>query len=282
MSIRTTFLWIMIASFAVTALVGIVVILLPDLIGRDEEVLLTALLLGLYSLPPLGCSIVIGRGRRVPFMWAGILASTLAWCLWVPMIWGNPYNWDFFGVDWDVVFFKTGFTLTFIALWVVHFGLIDMLRLDRHAFRTVRRATLIITGVLVWIGILTMWFEIDAEWLFRGIGVLGILTACGTVVTPILALIELLQRRTGGETVPSRIAIEVRCPRCGEMQSMKSGANTCANCKLRIRIEVEEPRCTCGYLLYQLHGDQCPECGRAIPADQRWAAQTVDGDHSTP
>ncbi len=273
MTTRTAFLWIMIVSFALTALVGIVVILLPDLIARDEEVLLTALLLGLYSLPPLACSIVIGRGRRVPFMWLGVVAAPLAWIVWMPMIWGSPYSWDTLGLDWDQLIFKIGFPATFIALWVMHFGLLDVLRLDHSAFRIVRIATWWCAGMLTWIGATMVWFEWFEEWLARLIGILAILVSCGTIITPILAILDLIKRRTTGESVPSRIAVEVRCPRCQTMQAMKSGANTCINCRLRIHLEVEEPRCACGYLLYQLHGDQCPECGRAIPEDQRWAVQ---------
>lgn len=277
MTTRTAFLWIMIVSFAVTALVGIVVILLPDMIGPDEEVLVTALLLGLYSLPPLACSIVIGRGRLVPFMWIGVVAAPIAWLMWMPLVWGSPYSWTFLGIDWSEFLFKVGFPATFIALWITHYGLLDLLRLDHHIHRLVRTGSRWCAGLITWIGIFAIWFEWEEEWLARLIGVLAILVSCGSVITPILALLEFIKRRTTGDTVPARIAIDVRCPRCQTMQTMKAGANTCTNCKLRMQIEVEEPRCACGYLLYQLHGDHCPECGRAIPEDQRWAMQ---GDQS--
>ena len=51
-----------------------------------------------------------------------------------------------------------------------------------------------------------------------------------------------------------------------------TGHAKCGSCGLRIRITVEEPRCSCGYLLYRLEGDTCPECGREIPEQDRWAA----------
>ena len=40
-------------------------------------------------------------------------------------------------------------------------------------------------------------------------------------------------------------------------------------------IEFEEPRCDCGYLLYRLVGDTCPECGRAVPLSSRWVEPTL-------
>ena len=50
-----------------------------------------------------------------------------------------------------------------------------------------------------------------------------------------------------------------------------TGPARCAECGLHITISVEEPRCTCGYLLYHLESDQCPECGRTIDEADRWA-----------
>ena len=37
-----------------------------------------------------------------------------------------------------------------------------------------------------------------------------------------------------------------------------------------MKIEIEEPRCACGYLLYRLEGDSCPECGAMVTAGVSW------------
>ena len=54
------------------------------------------------------------------------------------------------------------------------------------------------------------------------------------------------------------------CPRCGTQQRFARGTSKCAECGLRVIVEFEEPRCACGYLLYKLTGEVCPECGRKL------------------
>jgi hypothetical protein len=44
-----------------------------------------------------------------------------------------------------------------------------------------------------------------------------------------------------------------------------AGASQCTACGLKLRIEIEEPRCAkCDYLLWQLPQRRCPECGTAF------------------
>ena len=76
------------------------------------------------------------------------------------------------------------------------------------------------------------------------------------------------------DTIEKRIEVDLTCPRCGVEQPIRTGSAKCTGCGLRIRIDVEEPRCECGYLLYQLEGDVCPECGRSIEDQDRWAKST--------
>ena len=115
------------------------------------------------------------------------------------------------------------------------------------------------------------WIEqhID-EW--RVLGVLGILAACGTVVTPILWKVQAVRRAESAETIPAKITVSLTCPRCAAGQQLITGPTKCRQCGLRITIAVEEPRCACGYLLYRLQSNRCPECGREIPEADRWAA----------
>ena len=66
------------------------------------------------------------------------------------------------------------------------------------------------------------------------------------------------------------IRVTLGCPRCEQELTVPPGPARCRACGFTMTVEVEEPRCECGYLLYQLAGDTCPECGRAIPASERW------------
>lgn len=86
-----------------------------------------------------------------------------------------------------------------------------------------------------------------------------------TGIVPIMALLELVNRRLQRGSMPvTGIVINLTCPRCGRVQDMVTGAGMCADCRLKIRLEIEEPRCECGYLLFKLTGETCPECGRQV------------------
>lgn len=60
----------------------------------------------------------------------------------------------------------------------------------------------------------------------------------------------------------SQFAVKLTCPRCGSEQTLGTGGDRCSACGLAVQIEVESPRCRCGYLLIGIAGDACPECGR--------------------
>ncbi len=83
---------------------------------------------------------------------------------------------------------------------------------------------------------------------------------------------ETLHRRESSESIPLNVRVELVCPRCRSTQSLLPGPRECTACGLRITIDVEEPRCACGYLLHQLVSEQCPECGRVVAERDRWAA----------
>ena len=59
--------------------------------------------------------------------------------------------------------------------------------------------------------------------------------------------------------------IHLQCPRCKKFQDLALGSAHCSGCRLRIAVEVEEPRCPkCGYNLHRLTRPICPECGEQI------------------
>ena len=270
----------MIISLSLAAALGIWALLLPGFGRSQERILITSLVFGAYSVLALACASAMEKrlrlkGRTVA-MWIGIAASAFALLLWLSVVW-EVAQW--FGSRWGGQMYfrseetvaKVAGTATVAAACAAHAGLLSMLPLRRSAFAAVRIATIVCAIVLGILGTAVMWSENLDNTFERIIGVMAILAACGTVVTPILARIEHL--RPAPETLPSRIEVRVFCPRCGSAQQIVANRDGgCASCGLRLRIEVEEPRCECGYLLYNLTGNQCPECGEAIPSAERWAA----------
>lgn len=77
------------------------------------------------------------------------------------------------------------------------------------------------------------------------------------------------------ETIKSKATLNLTCPECQTQQSLPTGLVRCSKCKFTMIIELEEPRCECGYQLYNLQSNKCPECGKEIPESERWAAESA-------
>lgn len=279
MRLRKTFLWSMIVSLTLSAALGVIAIVFDSFWRADEEALATSLLVGAFSMICLVCAFVLEKRRARWIMWTGIACSLGTLAVWLVLVWTNPWRWS--GGDWQEVLIKVGTLLTTICLWAAHLGLLILMRLTTTVPRIVRTATLAFVATLGVTIIGLVWFEIFDEWTGKFVAVVSILGACGTVVTPVLALIEFLSDKGSAETIPAKVQVRLTCPRCHTQQELRAGPGKCANCGLRIIIDVEEPRCECGYQLYRLESDQCPECGREIPEADRWAAGQSDDPSRT-
>ena len=277
MKLRTTFLWAMIISLSAAALIGIAVLLLPDL-GPTEEILASTALFSAFSLVALCCAIVIEKRRLAPVMWAGIAAGAVAMLIWLFLVWFHSMlDWE-----WEERVARGGGVFSIIACWCAYCGLMSLPRMSHPLSRTVQWGTIGIWAFFALIWIFALCWEEEFELLvdymlgedlaLRLMGVLLILGACGTVVTPILWRVQALRTAASRESVPIELRMQIVCPRCKTRQDLLTGRSKCTKCGLRIRITVEEPRCACGYLLYRLEGDTCPECGRKVPEADRWAA----------
>ena len=273
MHLRKVFPWSMIASLALAALLGIAALVLPRY-GPDEEVLVSTALFVCFSIVALMCATVLGRRRAVAFMWAGLGSAVVALLVWLTLVWFDSV------LDWGAqrVVIQIAGTFTIGGLLAAQSGLLVLPRFDTRRDDLVRRVTIGVSVFLATYAIVLLWWYdkiervIDDESLGRAIGVLSIIAACGTVVTPILWKVQSVKRGGAGESIPLDVEIRIVCPRCHHEQALKPGKRACAKCSLRISIELEEPRCACGYLLHRLENDRCPECGRAVEQRDRWAA----------
>ncbi len=264
----------MIASLALAALLGIAALVLPRY-GPEEEVLVSTVVFTCFSIVALMSATVLERRRAVVFMWAGLGSAVVALLTWLTLIWFDRL------LDWKAerVVVQVAGMFTIGALLAAQSGLLALPRFDHVRDDVVRRWTIGVSVLLAtYAVILIWWFDeiervIDGDILGRAIGVLSIIAACGTVVTPILWKVQSVRRSGAGESIPLKVEVRIVCPRCHHEQVLKPGKGACAKCSLRISIELEEPRCACGYLLHRLANDHCPECGRAVEQRDRWAAR---------
>lgn len=262
----------MVGSLCLDAILGIAALLLPSR-GPVGEMLGSAALVAAFSLLALLCAIVLERGRLAPLMWAGIGCAAAAVVPWLALIWVNGSSlWSV----WER-FTRVGGTFTIAAVIIAQCGLVSLPRLEQRWARRVRCGTLAASALLGTYVVALFWWWDELEDLFddalllRGLGVLTIVSLCGTIITPILWKVGAM-RRAAAESIPVAAQIQVVCPRCGSQQALPAGRGACPSCGLRIAVELEEPRCACGYLLHGPPGDRCPECGRAPGAGRAPAA----------
>ena len=108
------------------------------------------------------------------------------------------------------------------------------------------------------------------EYFARLMGVDTILFTAGLICIIVIAIIERRHGLHERESIDRRIHVAIACPRCNTEQDVPTGHAKCSKCGLNISVEVDEPRCGCGYLLHELRSRTCPECGREIPKADQW------------
>jgi len=136
-------------------------------------------------------------------------------------------------------------------------------------------ATLIAAAGLLYVLAVGPWLPLVLP--VAGLRGIAIVLGAATVLAPVsLGVSALLVRRARrlvarDQTSLGRAArIELACPSCAAEQTVRPGLRRCGDCGCGFTLKIEEPRCDCGYVLFRISTEQCPECGRAIDAEHRW------------
>jgi hypothetical protein len=176
---RRLFLYLLIGSVALSAVIGIGVLLLGNFGWIEARILMTTMVITLVSVFGLACGayIEIRGGRYLPFV--GIGLSVIAGLMSFFIIWDV--------LDADEVFIKCFVTTTLLATACSHLSLLSLARLDRR-FSWTRVSAVVCVVLLSSILLFILWFEPEGEsdLIYRILGVLGILLGSITVVTPVL------------------------------------------------------------------------------------------------
>jgi hypothetical protein len=220
--------------------------------SQAEKAYLTTLpLIGFYVLAT-PCADLLEQGRWPKLAFAGWATGVIAFAMVLVCIWVEPTGSDVFPRATAIVSIMA-LSLTQTCLIVRVPGRAQLGWLMYSTLAAVWAVTVLASAMIV--------TEPDAEFWFRLLGALGVLDATGSLTLLIMAKLRQVSRaEVGLQTTPA--LIELRCPRCTASQVLTTGDGHCAVCDLKIRIEIEEPRCPkCDYLLWQLPERRCPECG---------------------
>ena len=178
MRLRKAFLWSMIVSLSLTAVLGIAALLLPGFRRWSEEILVSSLLVGGFSLACLICAIVLSKRRLVPAMWVGIVAALCALAVWLVLTWWSaiigPGQWRQWG-SLHRSLEKMGVQFTTVMGWALFIGLLVLPRVYGRGPRGARALAFVLATMLALFTTTVVWFDFDGWWVFRLFGTFAIL-----------------------------------------------------------------------------------------------------------
>jgi hypothetical protein len=178
LSLKKFFLYLLIASVASSAVIGIGVVLFGNFGELETKILLTTLTVIITSILGLACGAYLetGRGKILPL--AGITLAVISSALWIFLVWNGTIYENFFA--------KLLLSLTLTAAACSHICLLSIARLDKR-FRWSNYAAQIAVWLLTAILLVLIWgnFKNTTGFISRIIGVLSIIIAALTITTPI-------------------------------------------------------------------------------------------------
>ena len=166
-------------SVAVSAVIGIGVILLGNFGDFETKVLLTTVTVSVISILGLACGAYLETGQIRWLPTAGIVFAVLSGAMWIVLIWIGMYRTQYFT--------ETLMSATLLAAACAHLSLISLATLDAR-FLWSRWLLYACVAALSAIALWLTWTHFDPTdtWLARVMGALSIVIAALTVVTPVL------------------------------------------------------------------------------------------------
>jgi len=203
---------LLIGSVAISAVVAIGVVLFGNFGNFEVRVMMTTLTVTVTSILGLACGAYLEsrRGRTVPI--AGIALSIAAALMTFLIIW-NVY-------DRSETFIKATGSVTLLALCCSHLSLLSLARLDKR-FAWSQMLAFVAVWLLATILLYLIWFEPagESDLIFRMIGILSIVIAAVTVMTPVFH--KLSAKENGVAAIDAEI--EGMKSRIEELEREKAG-----------------------------------------------------------
>lgn len=275
MSNRAVLLVVGLGLIGLGMLTGIATLVLPAN-TLPAELIWTVTLTGIYAIGAMVVITAAGRAHRTRNACLGFALVSLG--VFLVTIWmSGSARWS--TQEWMM---RIGTIALVVALALLHRMVLGRLRPRSSVGRWSRVVgmtggligAIIIVSMLLLADYLSGIYDIE-EIVMRALGVVLIVAAGATISAGLVWFFERRPEHDEPGLLDEGVPVSLTCPRCHTAISARSRREArCTGCRLMVRVEVEEPRCSCGYLLYQLPGDTCPECGKAVRDEDRWGARS--------
>jgi len=180
---RRVFLWALVASLSVTAVIAIGTLLFAEFDDTAGRILATTVLLSLACLLSLSAGVLLDQGRAVPLAWGTIVASGAGFVLAMVVIWGDPGNETLSRITWTLWVGAGAGAQAATVTALLRPGASRRLRV-LLALSIVLASSL---AALIAVGI---WTEPDSDAFARALGALAVAAVLTSLLQPILQRIE--------------------------------------------------------------------------------------------
>jgi len=202
MNPKKLFLYLFVTSVSLSALIGIGVILFGNFGDLEIRVLLTTLTITVTSILGLACGAYLERTNSQLGL-AGIIFAVIGALLWLIVIWQHD-AWP------SELYMKTTGTATILAYACAHLSLLSLARLEKN-FAWARLAAHVLIWLFAGFLIFIVWAEpVDYELISRLMGVLAILVAAVTIVTPVFHKLSSVQSAADIEAEIARLKLKIQ------------------------------------------------------------------------
>jgi len=178
LNLKKFFLYLLIVSVSISAVIGIGVILVGDFGEMESKILSTTFIITLTSILGLACGAYLELNRGKLFPLSGIGLAVLSGILSVILVWWEAPRGEYF--------YKFLASTSLLAVAFSHLSLISFARLDRR-FKWALSSVYIVVAALVGLLLAIIWADqmFASDFIGRVIGVLSIVVASLTIVIPI-------------------------------------------------------------------------------------------------
>ena len=276
-ALRWTFFGLFILGLALTGVGLVLFVFFDDQQGEEMKYVLGMLGAGALCTGSLGlvATLLLQRGKFVRSMQVSALVMLVIALLWI------IYALKTLLLGYEGIFQPFELSLLIITAPLAPVIVVAFLLSLETRSQEIQNGIRLEAGVLVLSCVTTVLMVIFPEFTYYEFLNIGLTIGWGVTIAGGIAISSALHRENKPHgklvrTIPKRVKMKMTCPRCEQWLQASSGPARCEDCGLRLIIEIQEPRCPCGYLLYELKGNVCPECGRVI--EQR---ESLNTPHST-
>ena len=226
-------LWFLICSVAISAILGIIIVLAGTFSDLQVRIILTTLTISAASICALASGALWEKRRERLLSSSGAILAVLAAVLVVAGIWTETENKEF----WKFVI-----SVSLLAVATAHACLLALARLaPRFAWTRVAASVALysLAGLFIYI----IYFTPKGDTWVRIIGATSIIVAALTILTPIFHRLSRGDLSAPGPTsakIDLWLFATVTCPQCGSAQPNSLSSIKCATCGCRFVVTILE------------------------------------------